>query len=435
MRVFSSRANRHLITDAKTESMNTPSTRLQPADERLPGFDELFSDWPEPLMALYDDAGSSIESITKIHATWKPGRSLTIRYRIRASDGRLNGCNDLVASIGGPTQGPLVLEGPEADISVWLVPDDPNLPGLRSALHIPTVQALLRDLGAKDDIAFSRMRSYRPGRRAVVQVEAGGSSIFLKVVPPTEVGELHRKHRHLAGHLPIPDSLGLAPELGILVMHTIPGVELRKALRDGAHPIPDVERIAGLVANLPEPAPEWTSKSSLEMLPGISALLTRIVPEARERIEGLVSVIGPEIGSVAVPVHGDFHEAQVLINGSQPVGLLDVDTYGWGRPGADAATMLGHLHLLAPGCRGDAIGLARGLNRHWDATLDPVALRLGTASTVLGLATGPFRVQSPRWRAETLARIEVAEQWVHSAHRIDERSLIATSGRSHDRLR
>lgn len=415
--------------------MDPHMTRLQPVDENLPGFDELISDRPEPVMALYDEAGSSVDSIMKIHATWKPGRSLRMRYRIRASGGLLNGSNDLVASIGGPDRGALVVEGPGADISMWVVPDDPSLPGLRSALHVPTVQALLRDLGARDDVDFSRMRSYRPGRRAVVQVAAGTSSIFLKVVPPTEVEELHRKHRHLAGHLPIPDSLGLAPELGIVAMHTLPGVELRRALRDGASPIPEAEAIAGLVANLPEPAPEWRSKSSLEMLPGISALLIRLVPEARQRIESLVSEIGLQPGSVTVPVHGDFHEAQVLINGPQPVGLLDVDTYGWGRPGADAATLLGHLHLLAPGCRGDVIGLARGLNRYWDSTLDPVALRLSTAATVLGLATGPFRVQSPRWRSETLARIEVAEQWVQSAHQVDERSLIATSGASHDRLR
>ncbi|HEX6299028.1 MAG TPA: aminoglycoside phosphotransferase family protein [Acidimicrobiia bacterium] len=435
MREFSFWANRHLIADEETESVDSHLPRLRPTDENLQGFDELLSDWPEPVMALYADAGSSIRSITKIHATWRPGRSLTMRYRIRAGDGPLNGSHDLLASVGDPGQGALVVKGPGADISVWVLPDDPRLPGLRSALHVPTVQALLRDLGAEGDVAFSRMRSYRPGRRAVVQVEAGGSSIFLKVVPPAEVEELHRKHRHLAGHLPIPDSLGLAPELGIVVLHSVSGVELRRALRDGAHPIPAARAIAGFVAKLPKPAPEWRSKSSLEMLPGVSALLTRLVPEARERIEGLVSEIGPETGSVTVPVHGDFHEGQVLIDGSHPVGLLDVDTYGWGRPGADAATMLGHLHLLAPGCRGDAIGLARGLNRHWDAIFDPVALRLNIASTVLGLATGPFRVQSSRWRAETLARIEVAEQWVRSAHRVDEKNLIATSGGSHDRLR
>jgi hypothetical protein len=435
MRVFSFWVNWHLIADEETESVDSHSTRLWPTDENLPGFDELLSDWPEPVMALYADVGSSIESITKIHATWRPGRSLTMRYRIRACDGPLNGSNDLVASVGGPGQGALVVKGPGADISMWVLPDDPRLPGLRSALHVPAVQALLRDLGAEDSVAFTRMRSYRPGRRAVVQVEAGGSSIFLKVVPPAEVEELHRKHRHLAGHLPIPDSLGLAPELGIVVMHSMPGIELRRALREGAHRIPDAKAIAGFVAKLPEPAPEWRSKSSLEMLPGIRALLTRLVPEAGNRIEALVSDIGPETGSVTVPVHGDFHEGQVLIDGSHPVGLLDVDTYGWGRPGADAATMLGHLHLLAPGCRGDAIGLARGLNRHWDTIFDPVALRLSIASTVLGLATGPFRVQSSRWRAETLARIGVAEQWVQSAHRVDERSLIAASGGSHDRLR
>jgi hypothetical protein len=34
---------------------------------------------------------------------------------------------------------------------------------------------------------------------------------------------------------------------------------------------------------------------------------------------------------------------------------------------------------------------------------------------VLGLATGPFRVQSADWPQETADRISIAEQWVQSA--------------------
>jgi hypothetical protein len=59
----------------------------------------------------------------------------------------------------------------------------------------------------------------------------------------------------------------------------------------------------------------------------------------------------------------------------------------------------------------------------WDRSLDPVDLRLRTAAVVLGLASGPFRVQHPNWVDEIRARLALAEQWVQSAARVDERNL------------
>ncbi len=407
----------------------------RPADPELAGFDELIHrPLPGPVAAIYEEAATTVESIALIQSTWRPGKQLTVRYRVSGSRGNLAGDQDMVAVLGRIPDGAAVVEGPDARVGLWLVPNDPLLPGLRSTLDLPTVNRLLSDLGFTDRASRARLRAYRPGRRAVVEVQAGRSSIFLKVVPLSEVGDLHEKHRFLSDYLPVPDSLGVAPHLGVVVMRALPGRDLRSALRAGDHPLPDAGTLARMVEQLPTPPAEWVARSARETLPYVVSLLGRLVPFEAGRLERLVDAIGQERGAERVPVHGDFHAAQILTRGERPIVLLDVDTYGWGHPGDDAATMLAHLHLLAPSCKDpvQTAGLARALNLYWDAVLDPADLRLRTAAVVLGLATGPFRVNRPKWAKETSERIDVAEQWVRSAQRVDERSLIPTSGRSHD---
>jgi hypothetical protein len=408
--------------------------RTRPTDDALPGFDELtHSSIPGPVDAIYARAGSEIETLRPIQASWRPGKSLTMRYRVSADGGGLAGSNDIVAVIGDVPEEVSVVAGPDGEVGVWVLPDDPLLPGLRSALDIPTVGKLLADLGAKEEASATRLRAYRPGRRAVVQVDAGPTSHFHKVNPPSRVEALHAKHRFLADHIPVPDSLGLSPDLGIVVMRALPGADLRASLRNGSQPFPKPEALASITASLPDPNSEWRSWSPEETLAGVVELLVRLLPEEEGRLEYLVEEIGEDPGQREVAVHGDFHEAQILTNGAALVGLIDVDTFGWGRAGDDAATMLAHLHLLAPGCQDPraVIELARSLNRIWDASCDPIRLRLKTAAHVLGLATGPFRVQSENWAEETRSRIDVAEQWVDSARRLHERSLTPVSASSH----
>lgn len=411
-------------------SGNDASSHL--VDEALPGFDELVHrETPGPVAALYEKAGAPIESISLIQTTWWPGRQLTTRYRVKSDRGGLDGSRDVVAMIGNVPDGATLVEGPDVTVGLWVVPDDPMLPGLASAMHAPTVSKVLSDLGSDEEVLRCRLRAYRPGRRAVVEVQAGRSSIFLKVVPPSDVEGLHAKHRHLSEFMAVPDSLGLAKELGIVAMPAVPGADLRSALRSGGA-LPEPLVIAGMVEDLPTPAEEWVTRSPIEGLSHILTLLENLLPRERPRLSELAERIGGERDDVRVPVHGDFHEAQILADGGRPLGLIDVDTYGWGRPGDDAATMLGHLHLLAPSTHRPAgtISLAQALNRYWDSRYDPVDLRLRTAAVVLGLATGPFRVNRPSWPEETRARIDIAEQWVESALTVDERSLIPTSGTS-----
>lgn len=418
--------------------MDSPHASPNPQDPHLLGFDELLHvEIPGPVEAIYDRAGSSIGEHRAIQATWRPGKSLTMRYRVSAEDGDLAGSNDVIAVIGEIPEGVSLVAGPEAEVGVWVLPDDPMLPGLRSALDVPTVSRLLADLGSTEAASAVRLRAYRPGRRAVVQVEAGSSSIFLKVVPPKRIEKLHAKHRFLADHLPVPDSLGLAPDLGIIAMRALPGVDLRTALRDGRMPLPDPSVIVALPASLPAPPePSWRSWSPEDNLASTVDLLARLLPDEVPRLEMLLEAIGEDAGPRDHAAHGDYHEAQILVDGPTLIGLIDVDTFGWGRPGDDAATMLAHLHLMASGSRSPqrVIEFARALNQSWDTVVDPVRLRLKTAAHVLGLATGPFRVQSPAWQAETVARIEVAGQWVDSAAKVDDRNLAPASGSSRDDL-
>lgn len=418
--------------------MTSVQTRPHPTDPNLAGFDELIgSSIPGPVAAVYGNAQSEISRVRPIQAAWRPGRSLTMRYKVTARGGRLDGENDLVAVIGELPDGVSVVEGPDVEVGVWVLPDDPQLPGLRSALDLATVSRLLSDLGAPDRAYSTRLRAYRAGRRAVVQVDAGGSSLFIKAVPPPRIEALHNKHRFLADHLPVPDSLGLAADLGLVVMRAVPGVDLRTALRDGKPSALDAAAIASLVSSLPEPKPEWRSWSPEESLSGSVELLSLLLPEEQDRLRRLALEIGYENRDRDAPVHGDFHGAQILVDGPSVIGMIDVDTYGWGRCGDDAATMLAHLHLLASSCGHpeSVVQLARSLNRLWDSATDPVRLRQKTAAHVLGLATGPFRVQSRNWALETRSRIDIAEQWVESARRIDEKSLTAASGSSHERHR
>jgi len=417
--------------------MDPNSARPHPADAALPVFSYLLHEEPPgPVAAVYEAADTTIENISRIQVSWLPGQNATLRYRIDGHGGDLAGRRDLVATVGSIPEGAAVVAGPDGDVGLWVVPNDPLLPGLSSALHRPTVGKLLSDFGSAEEVASTQLRSYRPGRRAVVEVSAGGASIFLKVVPPSQARDLHDRHRYLSDSLPVPDSLGVSPDLGIVALRALPGLDLRTILRTGGAP-PDPSSIAGIAAALPEPEAGWRARSPIRSASRIVELLGRLVPDRQGQLEQLENAIGDEREAERVPVHGDFHEAQIIVNGGQPAGLLDVDTYGWGRPGDDAATMLGHLHLLAPSCESprEVMRFAAALNRHWDASLDPVDLRLRTSAVVLGLATGPFRVQSPGWATETRDRIDAAAQWVESARRVDERSLIPASAGSHTTVR
>jgi hypothetical protein len=387
---------------------------------------------PEPLLALGEELEARVTTADAIGVTWWPGRGITVRYRAKLEGGQIPGEHQLVAVSGDIPDGALVVEGDGgARVGLWRVPFDPQLPGLASALDPGTTGALLDDIGLRPGKVRTRLRAYRPGKRAVVEVSRSSTSVFLKIVPPIEAQRLHRIHQLLVGHLPVPHSLGYSSELGIIVLQALAGSTLRDKLISRG-PLPKPAALEALLTALPVPDRTWKASSPIARVPRLAELLSALLPEQSTMIQGIVEEIGPETLPVTCPVHGDFYEAQVMVARDRVVGLLDFDTFGMGRAADDPATMIGHLAVLAHGHGNLRIReFANELLRRADTRLDPVDLRRRVAAVVLSLATGPFRVQRPNWPDATRDRLYLVKRWLESARRVDESRLISVSGLSH----
>lgn len=375
--------------------------------------------------AVLDGVGGVLLDARPVQATYQPGRSLTVRHEaiVRWPDGSRRR-EDLVLSAGHrPPDGALTVSDGTHDVVVWRVPHDPWLPGMAPALDPAVTGPLLAGLGLTGQAPpRGRIRAYRPGRRAVVELTAPGLRAFAKVVRPSRVEALHRAHERLAGPVPVPHSLGWSAEHGIVVLQALPGRTLREALLAGFG-LPGPAALLAVLDALPDPGsapvgrPDWRAHEFAD-------LLGSVAPELAERTGALAEALVPHEARAAdepvVAVHGDHYEAQLLVDGGRVTGLLDVDTYGAGRRIDDLATMIGHLSVLALGSpRRDVIErYATRLLDGFDRTVDPALLRAAVAGVVLGLATGSFRALEPAWRIHTERRVALAEQWLASADRL-----------------
>jgi hypothetical protein len=185
--------------------------------------------------------------------------------------------------------------------------------------------------------------------------------------------------------------------------------------------LPGPEAVIAVLDHVPPPAgghraPGWRA-------PEWADLLGRVRPAQADHLAALageLAGVDAARDEPLVPVHGDLHEAQLLVQRGRISGLLDVDTHGLGRRVDDLATLVGHLSTLAiaTGRRTAIERYAARLLDGFDRVVDPVVLRYAVADVVLGLATGPFRVLEPDWPANTDARIALAERWAESARRV-----------------
>ena len=374
---------------------------------------------PAPIRAAVDIAGGNVTDTELSQVTWWPGVSITTRHRVSVSGGALDGRQSFVCTGGRIPDGAMIVEGEPGPVGVWRVPHDPALPGLVSALDETQAARLLSDLGADEGPVTTRLRAYRPGRRAVVAVSGKREGIYLKLVRPGKVEQLHGTHRFLAASLPVPMSLGFSAEQGLIALQSMPGITLRGALEDPDSGLPAAQEIVSLAQSLPIPQDDRIASSPIERLPDLASMLKVVSPELTDRVDRLIEAIGEDLEKATLPTHGDYYESQLLVDGGRLVGLLDVDTFGWGRPADDAATMLGHLAVWAELSNDPkrVVDFGGRLIRLWDQILDPVDLRLRTAAVALSLATGPFRVQAAGWPGETTDRVAIAERWVDSASR------------------
>lgn len=390
-------------------------------DPALPALPVLLGQPTDLLDAALAPAGGRVQRVDPRQTTWRPGRSLTVRYDARVAwpDGAVTD-EMLVATTGALHPASLVLEAGDVQVGVWRVPHDPWLPGLAAITDPARLGPLLDALDVAPGGVEHRIVSYRPGRRAVVRVRRAGVTLFVKVTRPGQAQPLHDRHVALAPAVPVPRSLGVDPARGLVVLQGLGGSLLRHRVGEPRAALPGPEDVLAVLDRLPPPAddrraPGWRAPEWAEVLGRV-----------RPRQAGGLRALADELGAAEpgdqplVPVHGDLHEAQLLVQRGRISGLLDVDTHGLGRRVDDLATLIGHLATLAVATprRAAIERYAARLLDGFDRVVDPVVLRYAVADVVLGLATGPFRVLEPSWPANTDARIALAGRWAASARRV-----------------
>lgn len=362
----------------------------------------------EPAVDLWTAAlapsGASLRALRATSVSLRADGSATVQYAAQLLDAAGRPLRDTLAATTGsrvPAGAAVLSDGAGTDVGLWRWPHDPALPALARATSAAAVRSWLPALGVPAGGAVLRLRAYRPGRRAVVEVQAPAGRWFVKVVRPAEVEGLVARHRLLAG-LPVPQVLAAAED-GVLVLAERPGTPVRAVLDDprarpSAAVLTDLlDRLPAALAGLPR------VRGPLERAAGHAAVLGLVVPHLRPRLAALTDALAAaDPGDPPlVPVHGDLYEAQLLLEGGRVSGLLDVDGAGAGHRVDDLANLLGHLAVLG----------AHGYRHELAAALPwlPAQLAPRVAAVVLGLATGPFRVQGRAWPQATEARLALAE--------------------------
>lgn len=325
----------------------------------------------------------------------------------------------------------------DSEVTVWRHPFDPELPALAGACFPETVAPLLRDLGLADAGLRLRVVTYRPRRRAVVEVTTDQARLFLKVLRPAAAADLHRRHTllHDAG-LPVARSYGHSAE-GLVVMAALPGRPLGEALVAGkAASAP--RSLTGLLDVLPDEVRYLPRRRPWsDHVRHYAEVVAATMPGSASRARSIATTVGDALATVAGPdpgtdssastepgpepveaTHGDFYESQVLVDDHGAVtGLLDLDSIGPGRRADDFACLSGHLSVIA-----DASGwtsAAAAYVERWQAEIeqdaDPRDLRVRAAAVVMSLAPGPYRTREPGWADATERRLALAERWLAAA--------------------
>jgi len=384
----------------------------------------------ELLGAAVEHAGGRLVSWALDHVDANPQQSTTATYS--ATVAWPYGERDELLGVSARASGPAATDSRaeifadgEREVAVWIYPADPDLPGLARAAYTEQMAGILTDanvLGRPVGPAevSLRMIGYRPRRRAVLKVEVGDPPVVLycKVLRERVFHDVVRRHELLldAG-VPAPLIAATTPD-ALLVLHTLPGRSLAKAVFDESDPC-TAEQLIQLLDAMPmsitrlERRPPWS-----DAVQHYAQMVSAALPAATDKLARLVQQVTDGLAHIPLgnePTHGDFHEGQVHVAGGRIVGMLDVDTVGPGRRADDLACLIAHLstiHRMSPAQEARVHRLVRTWVPVFDTRVDPRELRLRAAAVIISLATGPFRGQEPDWEWETMRMIASAEALV-----------------------
>lgn len=389
-------------------------------------------------------AGGALHEARTTQVQYRPGTDLVVRYRadVTWADGR-RGDDTLLAAAhpAGALPGtiPVVAATDEGELvaSVWRWPFDPVVVGLEDAVTPGRIDDLVGPVtGARPAL---EVVAYRPTERAVVRLTGDdGTVAYLKALPPALLPQLVDRHaRLLDAGLPVPEVLAVDPARGLVVLRALLGTTLRERIKGDLPGWPAPATIADLTDRIHHTDPTGLGTRAGRVRDGIghARLVAAVCPELAPALEVLTARFIAEADAVAArsgaAVHGDLHEGQLIVDGDGRItGLLDLDDLAVGDPVDDLATLIGHLRFRATGL--DAGGdpsprlhaHVRALHEQAAAAVGAEAVDVAVAAVLIGLATGPFRVQHAGW-ADRVAAV-VADATALIAPWTDMRGFSAT---------
>ena len=380
-------------------------------------------------------SGGDLLSCVPSHVQYRPQSDLVVRYRCDVRvDGTVSTDTVLAATtVAGPPDGTVPVqavtpEGTTLDVGVWRWPFDPVLTDLTTMV---TPHLASRELAALvGGTPVLEVVAYRPTERAVVRVHGPERDVYVKVVPVAATAALVARHAALAAvGLPVPRVLARGD--GWIAMDALHGTTLRDRLKSGSNALPSPDRYRELLDSLAavEVPHAPAVRSRIDDAPHHARMLATVLPAERSRIDELIARLAemPMQRRLVGTVHGDLHEAQLVVDDHFVTGLLDIDDVGPGDPLDDVGTLVAHLRFRAMSAAtqggsllyrpatiaayGDAVRAAVS-RRH-----DPSEVDRHIAAVLVGLATGPFRIQHSGWKALTQRTIELAEAHLDGADR------------------
>ncbi len=416
---------------------NAPRTvPAPPEDPGLPRVADLFHREPSSstLSRFLEARGYELVDSRVAQALYRPTRACTVRFNVKArpvngtSPRNLCVCLRIRAKETEPVAPPedfgrrfgICDPLDEIDgIRAWVFPYDPVLPGMPDAAHGPTI----RDAsGTKRPAAVSvTPLRYRPGQRAAFKytvVGLGGvrEILYGKVVGPKSYRRIFDAYRsYVRTGITMVTPVPAGDLSGVALFPEISGTCLRDVIEEGGQ-LPSPERLIGLLEGLarvrwlgdPDTSDEaYSIKAS-------GRLLAHILPHRRHEIRAAYRELAERVARPlpeVFTVHGDLYEGQIFVEDDFSIGLIDLEDGGPGDPLMDAANMLAHLRVLnaySPEAGGRPLAyrvmLREALLEHLGGGEEELAWR--EALCAMHLATGPFRVQSPDWPAETEQRVD-----------------------------
>lgn len=391
--------------------------------------------------------GARLTRCESVHVQYRPATDLVVRYS--ADVDRIDGTTETVTllaatTVNGAPPGTLPVEAVSAgqvmSVGVWKWPFDPSLSALSDAVTPHRAARMFENfLVAPLDI---EVVVYRPTERAVIKAtDSTGRCAYIKIVTPAAAAPLLERHRRLAdAGLPVPAVIEADEAAGWIALAEIEGSTLRELIKRDSPNLPDVGQLVELRQRLtatPAEATVSTRRSRIVDAPAHAEMLGVVMPELQDRLIVLAAKFSTLVPSSlernGALVHGDLHEAQLIIVDGTIVGLLDVDDAGAGDPVDDIATLLGHLRYraLATATPESASRLHAYIDDLRDAMvadtagtgIGPETIDAATAAVLVGLATGPFRIQMDGWRDVVHRLLRVVDDLLAPEPGTDEKDL------------